>query len=165
MNVELKPYAITYSEQFEYSVRAEALRILGSGCDIGVAPNDTLNHPRLHEVLLCLCYMAFGGFVDHYDGDTEAASWAVMRESMMCSELESLETDLIYHEGTGTLKAIRPDPQQVEMAAMRAECAAITANTSEVRAQVQRPQLPPGARVSLRGLAIMRQREREDNGE
>src|SRR5271156_736265 len=99
MRNDVKPWAITLSEQFSYDVRAEALRLLGSGCDIGVAPHDTLTHPRLHEILLCLCYMAFGGIVDYYDGDTEAASWTVMRERMMCSELESLEADLIYHDG------------------------------------------------------------------
>jgi hypothetical protein len=47
MNVtELKPYAVTYSEKFSYEVRAEALRTLGSGCEIGVAINDVLAHPK-----------------------------------------------------------------------------------------------------------------------
>jgi hypothetical protein len=50
-------------------------------------------------------------------------------------------------------------------AAQRAECAAILSNTTELRAHLPARQLPPGTVVSyatMRGLAILRQRERDE---
>jgi hypothetical protein len=164
MSVGMKPWAITYSELFSYDVRAEALRLLGSGISIGVALDDTLAHPKRREILLCLAHRAFGGITDYYRGDDEAASWCVSREHMMCSELESLEADLI-HDGRTTLKFTRSDPVQVELAAARAEYSRILADTAELhaQAQAQRPaQLVPGVPISLRGLALLRAREREE---
>jgi hypothetical protein len=95
MNDE-KPFAITLIEDFPYDVRAEALRLLGSGYSVGIALNDTLTHPKVREVLLCLAHMAFGGILEYYAGDDEATSWCVSREHMLADELDHLETDLVW---------------------------------------------------------------------
>jgi hypothetical protein len=159
MRDDLKPCAISFSAQFDYAVRAEALRLLGSGVEIGLAPDDALNHPRLHDVLICLCYMAFGGIADFYDGDAESASWAVMREHLLCDQLANLESEMETLDGRTTLTA-KADLKQRE-AEMRA------AYQDDMDRAAARPvrQLPPGTRPSmttLRGLAILRQREREE---
>lgn len=160
MRNNLKPYAITYSEKFDYDVRAEALRLLGAGDAVGAAINDTLAHPKLPEILLCLAHMGFGGIVDYYSGncgpDDEAARWCVSREHMMCDELANIEAELLQtYERTPELKA-----------QLKAELAQRETGTRAALAQIPYPpsrhSLPPGTVPSPRAIAILRQRERDE---
>lgn len=160
---ELKPLAVSYSERFPYPVRAAALRILGSGYEIGVALDDVLASPELlREVLRCLAFMAYGGFCDFYSGDSEAASWCVSREFGLCDDLANIDEH--FGERTTQLNLTRPDPQQVELAAAREECAAITAAVSEFRAaQAQQvAKLAPGMIPDPRGVALLRWRNAQE---
>jgi hypothetical protein len=156
MNVtELKPYAVTYSEKFSYEVRAEALRTLGSGCEIGVAINDVLAHPKRREIIKCLAYMVFGGFCDYYSGDDEAASWCVSREHMMADELANLEADW-FDEGTGgTLKA----RTKADLPPRPTLAAPMEARAPWEGGPPARPYLRPGVAVNLAGLAELRRRD------
>ena len=78
---ELKPGAVSALEIFDYPTRAAALRLLGCGDQIGSVLDDTVAHPKLREILMCLAHMAFGGIVEYYGAwDVESAGWTVSRE-------------------------------------------------------------------------------------
>jgi hypothetical protein len=160
---DVKPCVVAALEQFDYPTRVAALKLLGCGDEFGSVLDTTIaGDPRvLRAVLTCLSHLAWAGLVEYYGGwDTESAHWTLSREHSLAEDLANIDE---HFEGTTQLK--RPDPQPaVELAAMRAECADILSQW-EVRAQAQRPTLPPRVPVSmtlLRGLAIQRQREREE---
>jgi hypothetical protein len=166
MSTDLKPYAVTYSEQFDYEVREQALRILDQGCTTmgRVWADEVLAHPRAREILMCLASMAFGGFVDYYAGncgvDTEAARWAVSREYGIAWDLAHIEQQIETLDGRPELNLFtRPEPP-TELVAQRAECAAILSGTTEFREQyAQRvAKLPPGIVPDPRGVALLRWR-------
>jgi hypothetical protein len=156
-NADVKPCAVTFSERFDYSVRAEALRLLGSGCEIGVALNDTLSHPRLREIVMCLAHMAFGGVVDYYRGDDEAAGWCVSREHMLCDELANLEAEIETFGRTTKLTQMK-----TELLAQREAEIRSAFDSGAPAPQPRRPQLPAGARpdaTTYRALSVWRERE------
>jgi hypothetical protein len=92
--------------------------------------------------------MAYGGFCDHYRGDTESARWTAAREYDIAWDLAHLEQQIEFSERTPELKADLVQREQE----IRADRAAARPT----------PKLPPGAAVSMRGLAILRQRDREE---
>jgi hypothetical protein len=100
--------------------------------------------------------MAFGGFVDYYRGDQELADWCVSREHMLCEELATIKTQIETLEGTTDLKA----EMKAELAHHEAE---LRAGWEPPPRRPMQAQLAPGAPISLRGLALMRQRERDEN--
>lgn len=157
MNTDMRPCAITFSERFSYDVRAEATRIiLGSG---GV----DMAHPKLREVLLCLAAMSYGGILEYYGSwDDELTLLCLSREHALAEDLANIEAKLLQTtEGTTTLKS----EVKAELAQQEAELRALL---DVDRRPARPPQLPPGTPVSmttLRGLALLRQREREDNAE
>jgi len=118
---------------------------------------------------MCLAHMAFGGFVDFYAGncgaDVEAARWAVDREYGIAWDLAHIEQQVETLDGRTALNLFtRPDPQPpTELAAQRAECAAIISDTTEFREQyAQRvAKLPPGIVPDPRGVALLRWRNAE----
>jgi hypothetical protein len=77
---ELKPRVVDALEQFDYSTRVAALRLMGCGDQISAALDDTMSHPKLRDILMLLAHMAFGGLIEYYGGsDTELAGWTVSR--------------------------------------------------------------------------------------
>jgi hypothetical protein len=161
---ETTPCVVAALENFDYETRCAALKLLGCGDEFGsVLDNTIAGDPRvLRAVLTCLSHLAWAGLVEYYGGwDTESAHWTLSREHSLAEDLANIDEH--FDNRRTPLKT--PDPQPpVELAAMRAECADIL-NTWEVRAQAQRPTLPPSVPVSmtlLRGLAIQRQRERDE---
>lgn len=155
---DVKPYAVTYSEDFDYDVRAVATRILDQGCTMGrVGAAEVLAHPKALDILLCLSRMALGGFVDYYRGDDEAARWAIAREYGIAWDLAHIEQQIETSERTTELNL----KVKAELAQREAEIRnAWEAGTPPP--QTRRQKLPPGTPVSyatMRAVAIMRQRD------
>jgi hypothetical protein len=99
--------------------------------------------------------MAFGGFVDYYDGDDEAARWTVSREHALAWDLANIEAQIETLERTPTLKRMKADgPPQPTLARPR--------ETEVGGGPPPRPYLPPGVPVNLAGLAELRARERAE---
>jgi hypothetical protein len=158
MNTDVKPYAITASEQFDYAVRAEALRLLGSGVEVGLALTDTISHPRLREILMCLAHMAFGGISDYYRGDDEAAGWCVSREHLLADELANLEAEIETLGRTTELKA----EMKTELLAQREAELRAAWDAGTPPPMPPRPKLPAGSRpdaATHRAVAVWRERE------
>jgi hypothetical protein len=167
MKQELKPCVVAALESCDdYSIREVATRLMGSGGDIGKVLDEMMADPRLNRrVVILLAHMAYAGLKEYYGGwDDESAHWTLSREHALAEDLSNIEQQIETLDGRTTLKATKPDPQQVEVAQWRAECSQILADTSELRAQMQaqRPTLPPGSVISLRALALLRQRAAEE---
>jgi hypothetical protein len=169
MKPDTKPCVVGALEIFDYPTREVVTRLMRCvGDDISKVLDDTMVDPKLRDALLCLVVCARAGVREYYGGWADDLTFSTIeREHALARDLANIEQRIETLDGSGTLKATKPDPQQVELAAMRASAAEILATTSELRAQVQqqRPYLPPDAPLSyatMRGLAILRQRERED---
>jgi hypothetical protein len=153
---ELKPRVVDALEQFDYPTRAAALRLLGCGDRIGSVLDDTVAHPKLREILMCLAHMAFGGIVEYYGAwDVESAGWTVSREHLLAEELGGLDEADWLNEGTRTVFRTKPEespPQPQPRLAIPMEC--------EVAGGAPpRPTIPVGAPISYRGLTIRRQQD------
>jgi hypothetical protein len=151
MNIDLKPCVIAATEAYDYDVRAEALRIIRCG-------EVDLTHPKLREVVMCVSSMAFAGLLEYYGGwDFEMAGLTLVRESSLADDLARIEAKLLpKHEGT-------PEELKSEMKAQEAEIRAVMEAVDVERARPRPVPLPPGTPISLRGLALLRQREREED--
>jgi len=147
---ELKPCVVAASEAYDYDVRAEALRIIRCG-------EVDLTHPKLREVVMCLSSIAFAGLMEYYGGwDFENAGWTLAREHGLADDLAHIEAKLLQtHDGSTELKAMKRQLAEQEVELRRAWDDGPPA----------RPRLVPGAIPSLRGLALLRAREREANAE
>jgi adenine/guanine phosphoribosyltransferase-like PRPP-binding protein len=99
------------------------------------------------------------GLVEYYGSwDHESAHWTLSREHALAEDLSTIEAQLLQtHEATPELKA--------QMKAVETEVrAAYQDDMDRVAARPTR-QLPPGTPVSyamLRGLSVLRQRERDE---
>jgi hypothetical protein len=160
VNIETRPCVVTALEKFDYPIRVAALRLMGSGDSIDAVLDDVMaDKELLREVVKLLSHMAYAGLLEYYGGwDDESAHWTLSREHALAEDLSTIEAQLLQtHEGTPELK--------LKMKAVETEIRAAYQDDMDQAATRPTRQLPPGTPVSyamLRGLAILRQRERDE---
>jgi hypothetical protein len=133
---------------------------MGSGDRISSALDDTMADPHMaREVLTLLARMAYAGLKEYYGAwDDESCHWTISREHALAEDLSTIEAQLLQtHEGTTELMKAHLKVVETEVRQ------AYQDDMDKAGARPTR-QLPPGTPVSyamMRGLSILRQRERE----